>query len=513
MGISGLLQGIKVYTTKSNIQNWKGQSIAVDTSSWLHKAVYSIADHYVETIERYGRPDEKCIRAATDYVKKQCSNMIRFAGIERIYLVMDGERCPLKAGTNEERERRRQANLKQAREYRARYDRAKMYEKYKACIKVKASLGEAVAKRVSKELSRNVVVVWSPYEADAQLVKLAKDGHVQGIITEDSDVLVYAATCNTSVPVLLKMDSGECDVVSADFLLRPATTRPQPHTKKRKKASGLEPFIEAFALRENREKGLGVRLFVQACVLAGCDYAPNELTGVGTVTAFKHIRNCIHRQSSTRFEHALRLAKGYTDQYELLLSQSESIFYYHPVRCIVTNEVVYLNEPKVHESAASSHLPCMDRFGSNWASFLGEKRCSIIPKQSVFTKSLQPKQVMPAAVKTISNPYSRRPLTASSPNRKSFARMFESYACPEKENPKQKAVLGKFRCMDAPSVAKKARQSMCLNDKALDVRFVKPTFPRDGQRIGDKVSDDKRTASASSSNCSASAKPRCGYFN
>lgn len=46
----------------------------------------------------------------------------------------------------------------------------------------------------------------APYEADAQLCFLEKEGYVDGIITEDSDLLVFG--CKT---VLFKMDKdGNC---------------------------------------------------------------------------------------------------------------------------------------------------------------------------------------------------------------------------------------------------------------------------------------------------------------
>lgn len=47
----------------------------------------------------------------------------------------------------------------------------------------------------------NVECIVAPYEADAQLAYLAKEGLVNVVITEDSDLLVFGAS-----KVLYKMD-------------------------------------------------------------------------------------------------------------------------------------------------------------------------------------------------------------------------------------------------------------------------------------------------------------------
>jgi hypothetical protein len=91
MGIPGLLVALKSYlstttttptpTTKFGNNNaddtnrmyngniyddFQNQAVAIDASSWFHKSVYSIADHYVECIEQknatgVAQVDAKCI--------------------------------------------------------------------------------------------------------------------------------------------------------------------------------------------------------------------------------------------------------------------------------------------------------------------------------------------------------------------------------------------------------------------------------------------------------------------
>lgn len=87
----------------------------------------------------------------------------------------------------------------------------------------------------------NVDYIVAPYEADAQLAYLERRGTIQGIITEDSDLIVFG--CKT---VLYKMnDEGRC--------------------------------IELLHQNRNRCKSLQFSLFTDAhfrqmAILSGCDY-------------------------------------------------------------------------------------------------------------------------------------------------------------------------------------------------------------------------------------------------
>lgn len=55
---------------------------------------------------------------------------------------------------------------------------------------------------VLQELRReNVPYIVAPYEADSQLCYLEREGIIDGLITEDSDLLVFG--CKTVCPVML----------------------------------------------------------------------------------------------------------------------------------------------------------------------------------------------------------------------------------------------------------------------------------------------------------------------
>lgn len=345
MGIAGLLKGLEPYKRKGSVREFKGQALAVDASSWLHKSVYSISEHYVEAVEK-GHIDSKCVDVSANYILKRCQELLGFAGIAKIWLVMDGKRCPLKAGENHERDKKRQANLKEARLHKKHHRKKESEVKYNACIKVGEDLTSKVMKKVAHFCQRrklNVEFIQSPYEADAQMAKLCMDGVAHAIVTEDSDVLVYLAACHLSTPILYKLErqTGACDIISMEWLLcssKSSTSKIIPDTQngkgknKSKNKPGMEPMLKSMTFRESVSPGRGVRLFVQACVLSGCDYAPNLLNGVGLVTAFKIVRDNSHLLPEELFMAVLNSLRKKlpTDvdiqQYKETLSKSEAVF-------------------------------------------------------------------------------------------------------------------------------------------------------------------------------------------
>lgn len=135
MGIKGLHKGLAFCTKKGNLRDYRGRSIAVDTSSWLHRSVYSVSAKYVESMERK-HLDPDCVRVSSQYIISRCYEILNSFHIAEIFLVMDGKRCPLKANESADREERRQQNLREARAFKQGGLRHKAEEKYKMCSKI-----------------------------------------------------------------------------------------------------------------------------------------------------------------------------------------------------------------------------------------------------------------------------------------------------------------------------------------------------------------------------------------
>jgi 5'-3' exonuclease len=484
-------------SARHNIRQFANKSIAIDASSWLFKASYSCAERLVESIEA-NEIDPHCEKRLCSYMIKRCDELLNHASIKRVYIVFDGKRCPLKEVTNKERETRRQGNLKEARKLSKMGKKDLAGDKYRACVKVTSWMAESVATAVKKKWGDGqggfhfsppkVICVFSPYEADAQLVKLCIDGLTNAIVTEDSDVLVYSAACNVSIPIIYKLsrDDGSCDVLTMDWLfsandndekkdaacrypsaqIYPSITRvlitnknsnekgnaKKSKTQKNGPGAAMLSHLVAMSARERRQKGAGSRMFVQACVLAGCDYAPNQLAGVGLVTAFKMIKENAHRDVGARFHFLLNsfprekflpmegigqdgdTTKGIPLQikknglpqaielYEILLAKSEAVFYYHHVKNMATDIAIpllehntLLEEKNESGNDETKFWPCLNRF-DNDLSFTGSaistkqlgtnrlKRTPSIPVNNPYTINMKPLESMTSIKSKVSSP-------------------------------------------------------------------------------------------------------------
>eukprot|EP00956_Cyclotella_meneghiniana_P003151 scaffold3852_cov71-Cyclotella_meneghiniana.AAC.7 len=165
--------------------------------------------------------------------------------------------------------------------------------------------------------------------------------------------------------------------------------------------------LRSFAHKEANNPGHGCRLFIQACILSGCDYVPNRLSKVGPITAFKMVNDASHRKHSERFDRVMNcLPKGsilqkesadgidnadisddevggdflsscdsYNDMKERyldLLIKSEAVFYYHLVRKHGSDSIVPLvsHKPPDSQDTAGHLSPSIVNFNSD-LSFIG----------------------------------------------------------------------------------------------------------------------------------------------
>jgi 5'-3' exonuclease len=397
MGINGLLKGInpvfqcpnggKKSTKECNISQFSQQSLAVDVSSWMHKAGYAIADTLVEAVEKqqseqhkskegddhnhccfdfdWKQKHPKIVSSLVHHIKQRCMDLFRYAHVRTIYLVLDGpKRIPLKADTAQQRTSKREDHLDKARAFMRQGRRDKASEEYRCCVKVPHELAKLVTQSLAdNNSSSSIKVVLAPYEADSQLTQLALEGHVTGVITEDSDLLVYSAAVGVPFDIITKLNrhTGGCEVVNIKWLLPSSAAGTSDNTKKalssvasattggKKKRGGaaIMTYLQLFQQQEKSSKGYGRRLFVQSCVLAGCDYV-SSLDGIGFITACKYIAKHAHRRHADRFKFVLRDWRGSNasttsanavdlEAYEHKLIQSESVFYHQFARKSVDN--------------------------------------------------------------------------------------------------------------------------------------------------------------------------------
>ncbi|PWN38935.1 hypothetical protein IE81DRAFT_343651 [Ceraceosorus guamensis] len=198
------------------------------------------------------------------------------------YLVFDGDRLPAKAKTEADRAARRQENRTRAKTLLKQGLTKQAHDIFAKSVDVTPAMAYQLIKELRKA---GVPYIVAPYEADAQLAYLEKRGDIQGIVTEDSDLLVFG--CHT---VLYKLEpSGDCVELRRDQLTRC-------------KALSLHGFDDAH--------------FRQMAILSGCDYL-ESIVGMGLKTAHRLLRKCdtvAKALQAARME-GMRVPKDYQERF------------------------------------------------------------------------------------------------------------------------------------------------------------------------------------------------------
>lgn len=296
MGIQGLLPLLKSIQVNTHLSEFKGQTLAVDGYVLLHRGVYACTPQLIR-----GEPTTKYIEYVLHRVR-----MMRHYGVKP-YLVFDGGPLPAKKGTESERSKKRAENLARANKLAEQGQHAQAREILTRCVDVTPEMAAQVIKALKVEAIPYIV---APYEADAQLAYLERCGIVDGIITEDSDLLVFG--CRN---VLFKLDpDGNC-----------------VNIKKEKLGCVKEAPMYGWTDKEFREMA----------ILSGCDYLPS-ITGLGIKTAHKLMRKYKTVEKVLqyiRLESNMKVPAGYLDAFRV----AQLPFLYQRVFDPRSGAVVHLN--------------------------------------------------------------------------------------------------------------------------------------------------------------------------
>ncbi|KAI2467367.1 hypothetical protein F4781DRAFT_402601 [Annulohypoxylon bovei var. microspora] len=298
MGIQGLLPLLKSIQKPTELKKFNGETFAVDAYGWLHRGTVSCAIELAQ-----GKPTRKYVDFAMNRVK-----MLQHFGITP-YMVFDGGFLPSKALTEASREKRREEAKKTG------------FELLKAGKPTQAHTELQKAVDVTPEMARHLIeelkkagvpYVVAPYEADPQLVYLEQQGHVSGILSEDSDLLVFGAK-----RLLTKLDQyGRCiEINRRDFC----------------------------ACREVSLTGWSDSQFRHMAILSGCDYL-DSINNLGLKTAHRMMRKHKTPERIIRmleFDGKHRVPAGYLNMFR----QAEQTFLYQWVFCPKRNELVHFSKP------------------------------------------------------------------------------------------------------------------------------------------------------------------------
>ncbi|OJJ72052.1 hypothetical protein ASPBRDRAFT_196171 [Aspergillus brasiliensis CBS 101740] len=299
MGIKGLHGLLKSIQKPCHLKKFSGQTLGIDAYGWLHRGTVACAVDLV-----LERPTRKHIDFVLNRVR-----MLLYFGVTP-YLVFDGDELPSKAGTEVERQKRRQDSKTLGLELQRKGRIAEAYQELQKAVDVTPLM----ARELIEELKKiDVQYVVAPYEADAQLAYLEQQGIIAGIISEDSDLLVFGAK-----RLLSKLDQhGDCiEINRADFS----------------------------ACREVSLIGWTDDDFRRMCILSGCDYLPN-IARLGLKTAYRSIRKYKNVERALRmlqFDGQYHVPSDYLDNFR----QAELTFLYQRVFCPKAGKLVTLTAPE-----------------------------------------------------------------------------------------------------------------------------------------------------------------------
>ncbi|EKM58030.1 uncharacterized protein PHACADRAFT_90326 [Phanerochaete carnosa HHB-10118-sp] len=302
MGISGLLPLLKPIQKHKHLSEYSGQTIAVDAYVWLHRGTYACATDLAT-----GKKTTKYVNYAMHRVR-----LLKHYNIIP-YIVFDGGPLSAKKGTESDRKKKREENLARANSLAAQGKHTQAREYYVKCIDVTPQMAFQFIKALRAE---NVAYVVAPYEADAQMAYLERIGLVDGILTEDSDLLVFG--CKS---VLLKLDTVESTVISIsrqDFASLTASS-----------GGGISLL------------GWSDVQFRAMAILSGCDYLPS-IPSVGLKTAWSLLRKhgCVENViRALRIEGKKSIPQGYLQAFRL----AEKVFLHQRVYDPLKDMLVHLS--------------------------------------------------------------------------------------------------------------------------------------------------------------------------
>lgn len=220
------------------------------------------------------------------------------------YIVFDGDYLPSKSSTEVERALRREESKKLGLEL---HRLGKLSQAHLELQKAVDVTPEMAGQFIEELKKLGVQYLVAPYEADAQLAYLERKDIIQGVLSEDSDLLVFGVKC-----LLTKLDQyGDC----VEFNRNDFT-----------------------ACKDVSLIGWSDAEFRLMAILSGCDYLPN-IKQIGLKTAYRLVRK--HRTiekvlQMLAFNNQYQIPRGYLESFR----KANLTFLHQRVFCPVMNDIV-----------------------------------------------------------------------------------------------------------------------------------------------------------------------------
>ncbi|KAK7196034.1 XPG N-terminal domain/XPG I-region [Novymonas esmeraldas] len=251
-------------------------------------------------------------------------------------------------------------------------------------IDISTELAHAVIQVLTEE--HRVECIVAPYEADAQLAYLCREGYVAAAASEDSDLIAYYCPC-----IIAKLDTftGRCAVLQPPqcaprFFQRVAATgstggtAAQRPTSDRRGSedgvSGTHAALRAAALQPVRQShgaatgeegppagstaaaatAFTYESFLLGCIMSGCDYVLN-LRSIGVKKAFRLVAHSTSlRQCFATLEHEFGFPAEELTRYRHRILEAFYCFAHHLVYSPITQQITtYHPLPALHGGATA----------------------------------------------------------------------------------------------------------------------------------------------------------------
>ncbi|XP_042472883.1 exonuclease 1-like isoform X1 [Zingiber officinale] len=297
MGIQGLLPLLKSIMAPIHVEELRGQAVAVDAYSWLHKGAFCCATQLCK-----GLPTSKHIEYCMHRV-----NLLRHHGVKPI-LVFDGGNLPTKIVQETKRSRARKENLARAMEHEAMGNSSAAFDCYQKAVDISPAIALELIQVLKLE---KVDYIVAPYEADAQMTFLSINKLVDAVITEDSDLIPFGCS-----RIIFKMD---------------------------KFGHGVE--FQDSKLRKNKDldlTGFTKQMMLEMCILSGCDYLPS-LPGMGLKRAHALVKRL--KSYENVIKHLKYSAVSIPSSFEEMFKKAIWAFQHQRVYDPAKEDLVHLLEP------------------------------------------------------------------------------------------------------------------------------------------------------------------------
>lgn len=299
MGITGFLPKLKTIQKPITLEQLHSKKLAVDGYSWLHKATVGCSHELTMGLNT---------RVYLNYFIKRIRLLKQYD--IKPYFVFDGARINVKAGTEKERLNRRILYKKRGQSLwnAGRYQEAQAF--FRRCVDVTPEMAKLV---IDYCKDHSIEFIVAPFEADSQMVYLENQKLVDGVISEDSDLLIFG--CKNLITKL--NDIGEAKQIES---------------------KNFDKLPKPFRLSELTPDE--IRLLV--CI-SGCDYTKG-LPHIGLSFGYDYVKDCTAERIVSHVLGMERITKERAVEFLKEYHFANYSFQFQRVFCPIKQKLVTLNE-------------------------------------------------------------------------------------------------------------------------------------------------------------------------